>query len=67
MMSFAKSGINAKDGVISPKRSHTTIATMVKGSATMGNILLGFGFVTGLITIFIALMKMASKDGEIDG
>ena len=43
------------------------IALMVKGSVTMGDILLGFGFVTGLITIFIALMKMASKDGEING
>ena len=40
---------------------------MVKGSVTMGDILLGFGFVTGLITIFIALMVMASKEGEIDG
>ena len=33
----------------------------------MGNILLAGGFAAGIITIFIALMKMASKEGEIDG
>ena len=33
----------------------------------MGNILLISGFAVGIITIFIALMKMASKEGEIDG
>ena len=33
----------------------------------MGNILLAGGFVAGIITIFIALMKMASKEGDIDG
>ena len=43
------------------------IAALAKGMITMGDILLGFGFVTGLITIFIALMVMASKEGEIDG
>ena len=66
-MSLQKIGINAKDEAILFKRSHTIIAVMVKGSATMGNILLVGGFAAGVITIFIALMKMASKDGEIDG
>ena len=44
-----------------------TIVVLAKGSVTMGNILLVGGFAAGVITIFIALMKMASKDGEIDG
>ena len=33
----------------------------------MGDVLLVGGFIIAIIVIYLALMKMASKDGEIDG
>lgn len=40
---------------------------MVKGSVTMADILIIGGFAVGLFAVFIALMKMASEEGEKDG